>query len=42
MNSEPLHIAKGEYSDIIQRISAADSLVGIDAQCTHAIILTYL
>ena len=42
MNSEPLSKPKGEYSDIIERISVADSPVGIDAQYTHAIIITYL
>jgi hypothetical protein len=41
-NTEPLEIAKAEYGDIIRRISVADSPVGIDAQYTHAIIITYL
>jgi hypothetical protein len=40
--SEPLYTPKEEYDDIVQRISLPDSPVGIDAQYTHAIIITYL
>ena len=40
--SEPINRSKEEYSDIIKRISMASSAVGIDAQYTHAIIITYL
>ena len=43
MNSpEPLYRPKEDYSDIVKRISAGNSPVGIDAQYTHAIIITYL
>lgn len=42
MNKEPLLTPKSEYADIVDRISVADSPVGIDAQYTHAIIITYL
>ncbi len=42
MNKEPLLTPKSEYADIVNRISVADSPVGIDAQYTHAIIITYL
>jgi hypothetical protein len=42
MNAEPLYVPKEEYSDIVDRISVANSPVGIDAQYTHAIIITYL
>jgi hypothetical protein len=42
MNAEPLDAPKADYSRIIDRISIADSPVGIDAQYTHAIIITYL
>ena len=42
MNAEPLSKPKGDFSHIIDRISIADSPVGIDAQYTHAIIITYL
>jgi len=42
MNKEPLTTPKSEYSDVINRISLPDSPVGIDAQYTHAIIITYL
>ena len=41
-NSEPLQRPKEEYEDIIKKISMASSAVGIDAQYTHAIIITYL
>ena len=42
MNKEPLLTPKSEYADIVDRISVADSPIGIDAQYTHAIIITYL
>jgi len=42
MSTEPLTTPKADYSDIISRISLPDSPVGIDAQYTHAIIITYL
>ena len=41
-NSEPLQRTKEEYEEIIKKISMASSAVGIDAQYTHAIIITYL
>ena len=42
MTNDPIHKSKDEYKDIIDRISLPDSPVGIDAQYTHAIIITYL
>ena len=39
---EPLYRKKEEYTDIVNQISLPDSPVGIDAQYTHAIIITYL
>ena len=42
MSTEPLYTPKAEYEDIVTRISLPDSPVGIDAQYTHAIIITYL
>jgi hypothetical protein len=42
MSTEPLFTPKEEYSEIVERISLPDSPVGIDAQYTHAIIITYL
>ena len=42
MATDPLRTPKSEYTDIVNRISVADSPVGIDAQYTHAIIITYL
>ena len=41
-SSEPLYKSKKQYRDIVKRISLPDSPVGIDAQYTHAIIITYL
>ena len=41
-SSEPLHKSKEEYKEIVERISLSNSPVGIDAQYTHAIIITYL
>jgi hypothetical protein len=42
MSTEPLYTPKDDYRDIVSRISLPDSPVGIDAQYTHAIIITYL
>jgi hypothetical protein len=42
MATDPLRTPKSEYAEIVNRISVADSPVGIDAQYTHAIIITYL
>jgi hypothetical protein len=42
VNTDPLLIPKSDYEDIINRISVTNSPVGIDAQYTHAIIITYL
>ena len=39
---EPLFKSKDEYTEIVDRISLPNSPVGIDAQYTHAIIITYL
>ena len=39
---DPLKRSKEEYQEIVDRISLPDSPVGIDAQLTHAIIITYL
>ena len=39
---DPLHKSKSEYQSTIDKISVADSPVGIDAQLTHAIIIEYL
>ena len=39
---DPIQKSKEEYSEIIRKISMASSAVGIDAQYTHAIIITYL
>jgi hypothetical protein len=42
MSTDPVLIPKADYKPIIERISLTDSPVGIDAQYTHAIIITYL
>ena len=42
MNSDPMQKTKDEYAPIVDHISVANSPVGIDAQLTHAIIITYL
>jgi hypothetical protein len=42
MITDPLTTPKEQYRDIVERISLPDSPVGIDAQYTHAIIITYL
>ena len=38
----PIQRSKEEYKEIIDKISITNSPVGIDAQYTHAIIITYL
>lgn len=38
----PIQRSKEEYKEIIDKISISNSPVGIDAQYTHAIIITYL
>lgn len=42
MNTDPMQRTKDEYGAIVEHISVANSPVGIDAQLTHAIIITYL
>lgn len=42
MKPDPIAISKQDYSELIEQISLPDSPVGIDAQYTHAIIITYL
>ncbi len=42
MNDDPLFTPKEQYRSIISRIEAPNSSVGIDAQYTHAIVITYL
>lgn len=42
MTTDPLQKSKDDYTEIIQRISATDSPVGIDATLTHAMIIDYL
>ena len=42
MNTDPMQQSKEELARIVDRISVANSPVGIDAQLTHAIIITYL
>jgi hypothetical protein len=42
MSTEPLFAPKEDYREIVDRISLPESPVGIDAQYTHAIIITYL
>jgi hypothetical protein len=42
MAIDPIAVSKNDYRTIIERISLPDSPVGIDAQYTHAIIITYL
>ena len=42
MNADPMLRTKDEYAAIVEHISVANSPVGIDAQLTHAIIITYL
>ncbi len=40
--NEPLKKTREDYKEIISAISLANSPVGIDAQYTHAVIITYL
>ena len=42
MSTDPMAQSKAELDSIVQHISLPDSPVGIDAQYTHAIIITYL
>jgi hypothetical protein len=42
MPADPMALSKGDLDAIVQHISLPDSPVGIDAQYTHAIIITYL
>ena len=42
MDTDPMLKSKAEYAAIVDHISVANSPVGIDAQLTHAIIITYL
>lgn len=42
MPADPMTLSKGDLDSIVQHISLPDSPVGIDAQYTHAIIITYL
>jgi len=42
MEENPLDLPKDALDTIIEKISLADSPVGIDAKYTHAIIITYL
>lgn len=42
MPVDPMALTKGDLDLVVQHISLPDSPVGIDAQYTHAIIITYL
>ena len=42
MPADPMSLSKADLDAIVQHISLPDSPVGIDAQYTHAIIITYL
>lgn len=42
MSIDPVSKPKQEYTEVIEKISAEGSPVGIDAQYTHAIIIEYL
>ncbi|QEG37884.1 hypothetical protein [Bythopirellula goksoeyrii] len=42
MPTDPLTQSKSDLAAVIEHISLADSPVGIDAQYTHAIIISYL
>lgn len=42
MSADPMSLSKDDLSSVVQHISLPDSPVGIDAQYTHAIIITYL
>ena len=39
---DPLKKTKEQFAEIIEKINSESSAVGIDAQYTHAIIITYL
>ena len=39
---DPLNMPKDALENIMEKISQADSPVGIDARYTHAIIIAYL
>jgi hypothetical protein len=42
MQTDPMLRTKDELAAIVDHISVPNSPVGIDAQLTHAIIITYL
>jgi hypothetical protein len=42
MSTDPMALSKAQLEHIVNHISVPDSPVGIDAQYTHAIIITYL
>jgi uncharacterized protein (UPF0335 family) len=42
MTIDPMALSKDQLEQIVNHISLPDSPVGIDAQYTHAIIITYL
>lgn len=42
MDVDPMLRSKDELASIVDHISVPNSPVGIDAQLTHAIIITYL
>jgi hypothetical protein len=42
MPADPMVLSKADLNSIVEHISVPDSPVGIDAQYTHAIIITYL
>ena len=41
-DQDPLSRSKEQYAAIVDKIKSENSAVGIDAQYTHAIIITYL
>ena len=42
MSDDPFNMPKDALENIMEKISQADSPVGIDARYTHAIIIAYL
>ncbi len=42
IEDDPLNKPKDAFETILEKIRHADSPVGIDAQYTHAIIISYL
>lgn len=42
MSTDPMTQSKTDLAAVIEHISLSDSPVGIDAQYTHAIIISYL